>query len=129
MVDKDKRAIRFTFIIQNFAQLKSVYGNEDAETIKGNCGNLVYLISTELAALEEISKMCGEVKSKDDEKTASTPLVTVTDLPKGNYPVTEISDWSWRYVCYNVLVQRDNNTVASGNGTIIGVNPIPESKG
>ena len=76
------RAIRFTFIIQNFAQLKSVYGNEDAETIKGNCGNLVYLISTELAALEEISKMCGEVKSKDDEKTASTPLVTVTDLQK-----------------------------------------------
>lgn len=76
------RAIRFTFIIQNFAQLKSVYGNEDAETIKGNCGNLVYLISTELAALEEISKMCGEVKSSDKDKTASTPLVTVTDLQK-----------------------------------------------
>lgn len=76
------RAIRFTFIIQNFAQLKSVYGNEDAETIKGNCGNLVYLISTELAALEEISKMCGEVKSSEKDKTASTPLVTVTDLQK-----------------------------------------------
>jgi len=76
------RTIRFTFIIQNFAQLKSVYGAEDAETIKGNCGNLVYLISTELAALEEISKMCGEVKSKQDDKTASTPLVTVTDLQK-----------------------------------------------
>ncbi len=76
------RSIRFTFIIQNFAQLKSVYGNEDAETIKGNCGNLVYLISTELAALEEISKMCGEVKSSDKDKTASTPLVTVTDLQK-----------------------------------------------
>ena len=76
------RKIRFTFIIQNFAQLKSVYGNEDAETIKGNCGNLVYLISTELSALEEISKMCGEVKSKDSEKTSSTPLVTVTDLQK-----------------------------------------------
>ncbi len=76
------RSIRFTFIIQNFAQLKSVYGNEDAETIKGNCGNLIYLISTELAALEEISKMCGEVKSSDKDKTASTPLVTVTDLQK-----------------------------------------------
>jgi len=76
------RAIRFTFIIQNFAQLKSVYGDNDAETIKGNCGNLVYLLSTELAALEEISKMCGEVKSSDKDKTASTPLVTVTDLQK-----------------------------------------------
>jgi hypothetical protein len=76
------RDIRFTFIIQNFAQLNDVYGKEVAEVIKGNCNNLIYLISTEMAALEEISKMCGEVKSKEKDKTASTPLVTVTDLQK-----------------------------------------------
>ena len=76
------RQIRMTFIIQNFAQLNQVYGKEIAETIKGNCGNLVYLLTTELQALEEISKMCGEVKSKKDDKTASTPLVTVSDLQK-----------------------------------------------
>ena len=76
------RAIRFSFIIQNFAQLNDVYGEEVAQVIKGNCGNLIYLISTELKALEEISKMCGEVKSKEKEKTASTPLVTVSDLQR-----------------------------------------------
>ncbi len=76
------RNIRFTFIIQNFAQLNEVYGKENGETIKGNCGNIVYLISTELSALEEISKMCGEVKSKEKEKTSSTPLVTVSDLQR-----------------------------------------------
>lgn len=76
------RGIRFDMIIQNFAQLKDVYGAENAETIKGNCGNMIYLITTELAALEEISKLCGEVKSKDKDKTASTPLVTVSDLQK-----------------------------------------------
>ena len=76
------RDIRFTFIIQNFAQLNDVYGEEIAQVIRGNCGNLIYLISTELKALEEISKMCGEVKSKEKDKTASTPLVTVTDLQK-----------------------------------------------
>ncbi len=76
------RDIRFTFIIQNFSQLNDVYGKEIAETLKGNCGNLIYLISTEMAALEEISKMCGEVKSKEKDKTASTPLVTVSDLQK-----------------------------------------------
>ena len=76
------RAMRFTLIIQNFAQLNEVYGEQQAETIKGNCGNLVYLISTELKALEEISKMCGEVKSKKDDKTVSTPLVTISDLQK-----------------------------------------------
>ena len=76
------RLIRFTFIIQNFAQLNDVYGKEDAETIRSNCGNLIYLLTTELAALEEISKLCGEKKSKDKDKTASTPLVTVSDLQK-----------------------------------------------
>ena len=76
------RAIRFTMIIQNFAQLDDVYGKEEAETIRGNCGNIIYLITTELKALEEISKMCGEQKSKKDDKTASTPLVTVSDLQR-----------------------------------------------
>ena len=61
------RKIRFNFIIQNFSQLNEVYGKEKAETIKGNCGNIIYLISSELAALEEISKMCGEVKSKKEK--------------------------------------------------------------
>ncbi len=76
------RKIRFTLIIQNFAQLTQVYGKENGDTIKGNCGNLIYLISSELAALEEISKMCGEVKSKEKDKTASTPLVTISDLQR-----------------------------------------------
>ena len=76
------RQVRFAMIVQNFAQLDQVYGKENAETIKGNCGNTIYLITTELKALEEISKMCGEVKSKKDDKTASTPLVTVSDLQR-----------------------------------------------
>lgn len=74
------RNIKLSFIIQNFSQLNDVYGKEKAETIRGNCGNTIYLLSTELAALEEISKMCGEVKSKKEDKTDSRPLITVTDL-------------------------------------------------
>lgn len=76
------RNIRFNFIIQNYAQLSKVYGKEEGDTIKGNCGNIIYLISSEIAALEEISKMCGEVKSKEKEKTSSMPLVTVSDLQR-----------------------------------------------
>ena len=77
------RDIRFTFIIQNFAQLNDVYGQETAEIIKGNCGNIVYLISTEMKALEEISKMCGEVKVDDEkDKSATRPLISITDLQK-----------------------------------------------
>ncbi|MEG0021398.1 MAG: type IV secretory system conjugative DNA transfer family protein [Bacilli bacterium] len=76
------RKIRFSFVIQNFSQLYEVYGKEQGETIKGNCGNIIYLISSELSALEEISKLCGDVKSKEKDKTASTPLVTVSDLQR-----------------------------------------------
>jgi len=80
------RAMRFTLIIQNFAQLNEVYGEQNAETIKGNCGNTVYLISTELKALEEISKMCGEIKVKtgkgDKEEKETRPLITISDLQK-----------------------------------------------
>lgn len=83
------RKMRFFFVIQNFAQLSEVYGKEKGDTIKGNCTNIVYLISTELAALEEISKMCGEVKVKTDKKDKdgkaieeTRPLITISDLQK-----------------------------------------------
>ena len=80
------RNMRFTFIIQNFAQLTGKYGKDTADTIRGNCTNTIYLISTELAALKEISEMCGEIKVKtgkgDKEKEETRPLVTVSDLQK-----------------------------------------------
>ncbi len=80
------RKMRFYFVIQNFAQLSEKYGKNVADTIRGNCMNIIYLISTELAALEEISKMCGEIKVKsgkgDKEKEETRPLITVSDLQK-----------------------------------------------
>ena len=77
------RLIRFTFIIQNYAQLTQVYGKENAETIKGNC-NITYLISSELSALEELSKLCGDkiIKVGKDKKEETRPLVTVSDLQR-----------------------------------------------
>ena len=77
------RNIRFSFAIQNFSQLNQVYGKDVAETIKGNCGNFVYIMSTELAALEEISKLLGDKKpeqKKDKPAEPIRPLFTVSDL-------------------------------------------------
>lgn len=78
------RNIRFSFAIQNFSQLNQVYGKDVAETIKGNCGNFVYIMSTELAALEEISKLLGDQKPPKTEKDKPAPpirpLFTVSDL-------------------------------------------------
>lgn len=107
------RRIRFTFIIQNFAQLYEVYGKENGETIKGNCGNIIYLISSELGALEEISKLCGEVKSKEKDKTASTPLVTVSDLqrlPQWTMIVLRIREWPYKTKMTPNFKMVQNNT-------------------
>ena len=107
------RAIRFSFIIQNFAQLYQVYGKENGETIKGNCGNIVYLISSELAALEELSKMCGEKKSKEKEKTSSTPLATVSDLqrlPKWTIVVLRIRKMPFKTKLTPNFILEQNNS-------------------
>jgi type IV secretory pathway TraG/TraD family ATPase VirD4 len=106
------RRIRFTFIIQNFAQLNQVYSKEIAETIKGNCGNIIYLISSELTALEEISKMCGELKSKEKDKTDSRPLVTVSDLqrlPQWTMIVLRIRNMPFKTVMTPDFKMNNNN--------------------
>lgn len=52
------RNIRFSLIVQSFQQLISRYMS-DADTIKGNCTNLIFLNSRELNVLEEVSTLCG----------------------------------------------------------------------
>lgn len=76
------RQIRFNLIIQNFAQLNQVYGAEEAETIKGNCANTIYLLSSELRSLEEISKLAGDRKIKNKDKEEVRPLISVAELQR-----------------------------------------------
>jgi type IV secretion system protein VirD4 len=66
------RNIRFNLIIQSISQLTKRYGYE-AETIKGNCENWVFLHSRELPLLNEIIELSGR-------KSADEPLVSVSTL-------------------------------------------------
>ncbi len=72
------RNIKFFLIIQGLKQLSSKYGEEDAQTIKGNCGNLVFLTSRELPLLNEISDLCGE------DAMTGEKLITVSQLQRLN---------------------------------------------
>lgn len=56
------RNIRFNLVIQSFHQLKARY-HDEAETIKANCNNWIYLTSRELELLREISELCGRDKA------------------------------------------------------------------
>ena len=66
------RDIRFILAVQGKHQLIKRYGDE-AETIKSNCVNWIYLTSRECDLLREISALCGEQRNR-------TPNLSVYDL-------------------------------------------------
>lgn len=65
------RNIRFNLVVQSQKQLQSRYEAE-AETIKSNCNNWIFLTSRELSLLKEISELAGTVSGK--------PLISVSAL-------------------------------------------------
>ena len=48
----------FNLFLQNYSQLDSAYG-DDAKTVKGNCGNQVYIQTSLFETAEEFSKLLG----------------------------------------------------------------------
>lgn len=76
------RKIRFHLVIQSYSQLNDVYGKEKAGTIKSNCNINIYLLTTELESLEEVSKLFGEKKAKKDDKEAAIPLISINELQR-----------------------------------------------
>ncbi|MBE6633257.1 MAG: type IV secretory system conjugative DNA transfer family protein [Ruminococcaceae bacterium] len=96
------RNMRFYLVAQSIHQLQGRYG-EDADTIKGNCDNWVFLTSKELALLNEISELCGSIYTSDGRYRR---LISISELQRFNkekgealimhsrqYPIiTEIAD-------------------------------------
>lgn len=72
------RNMRYFLVAQSLHQLKSRY-SEDANTIKGNCDNWVFLTSKELELLEEISALCG---SYCTPVGTSRRLISVSELQR-----------------------------------------------
>ncbi len=72
------RNMRFFLVAQSMHQLTGKY-KEDAETIKGNCENWIFLTSKELSLLNEISELCGTVYSADHRPRR---LISVSELQR-----------------------------------------------
>lgn len=70
------RNIRFLLVVQSKQQLQAMYG-KDAETIKSNCRNWIYLPCRELELLREIRELCGEVY---ESGKGNTPLLNIPRL-------------------------------------------------
>ncbi len=82
------RNIFFALVIQSFSQLNAKYGDDVAETIKGNCPIKIFIGTDDARTCEEFSKLCGEMtiettsvtenKGKDDEKSKGTSTSVVS---------------------------------------------------
>lgn len=72
------RNMRYFLVVQSIHQLKGRYG-EDADTIKGNCDNWVFLTSKELDLLNEISELCGNIITPDGQCRS---LISTSELQR-----------------------------------------------
>ena len=68
--------IRFNIYVKSLLELNNTYGKENAEILKMAFGNMIYLLANDMETLEEISKLCGQTKTKE----GIMPLITVEEL-------------------------------------------------
>lgn len=69
-------SVRFTVVIKSYIDLTNMYGKENTEIIKACFPILIYLLSTDIYTLEEISKMCGNQEISGEIR----PLITIEEL-------------------------------------------------
>lgn len=62
------RNISFDLYIQAYSQMEKLYG-DDAETIEGNCGNQIYILSNSTETAEKFSKLLGSETITDLQRS------------------------------------------------------------
>jgi len=99
------RNIRFYLIVQSKYQLSRNYG-ADAETIRSNCLNWIFITSRELDFLNEVSDLCGK-RSDGDKPILSIAELQCLDRKKGE--VLILSDRMGPYLTYMPSIDRYDN--------------------
>ena len=94
------RKIWFNMVIQSYAQLNAVYGEQVGDIIKSNCALKMFIGSNDINTCKEFSELCGNktvrtsstssgIGSKEGDMNVSTsiqvrPLIYPSDLQKMN---------------------------------------------
>ena len=76
------RNISFDLYIQSYSQLTNLYG-DDAETIIGNCGNEIYILTKDENTADRFSKLIGNETITDLQRTGNK-LSTSKTLTESN---------------------------------------------
>ncbi|QQK77837.1 type IV secretory system conjugative DNA transfer family protein [Salicibibacter cibarius] len=67
------RNIRFHLIVQSYAQLKEKYGEDDKNTVLGNCGNHIYIKTGDEETAKNFSEKIGN-ETREVETRSGTPF-------------------------------------------------------
>ena len=108
------RKIWFTMIIQSYAQLNNVYGDNVAEIIKGNCGIKMFIGSNDMQTCKEYSELCGNI-------TIATTSTSGTAHSDTNYSTS----YQVRPLIYPSELQRLNHPGDIGHGVIVTFGNFP----
>ena len=81
------RNVFFSLVVQSFSQLNAKYGDDVAQTIKGNCPIKIFIGTDDRVTCEEFSKLCGDMtlevsstseSKQKDEKGKENPNKTTS---------------------------------------------------
>ena len=102
------RKIWFTMIVQSYAQLNNVYGDNVADIIKGNCGIKMFIGSNDMQTCKEYSELCGNI-------TVATTSTSGTAHSDTNYSTS----YQVRPLIYPSELQRLNHPGDIGHGIVV----------
>ena len=108
------RKIWFTMIIQSYAQLNNVYGDNVADIIKGNCGIKMFIGSNDMQTCKEYSELCGNI-------TVATTSTSGTAHSDTNYSTS----YQVRPLIYPSELQRLNRPGDIGHSIIVTFGNFP----
>lgn len=105
------RKIWFNMVVQSYAQLNAVYGDQVADIVKSNCGVKMFIGSNDIDTCKEFSELCGNV-------TISTNSVSSNSQDKdGQFSMS--SQMQTRPLIYPSELQKLNNKESTGNAIIV----------
>ena len=83
------RKIRWHLVVQEYAQIEETYGKSGLNIIRGNIGNIVYLLARNESTLEEVSRAAGStmVWNQEQNNFDRVPLISKDQLAQ--FPLSQ----------------------------------------
>ena len=105
------RKIWFNMVVQSYAQLNNVYGEQVADIVKSNCAMKMFIGSNDIGTCKEFSELCGNMTIRTNS--------TSTGLGSKEGDINVSTQTQVRPLIYPSELQKLNNKVSTGNAIIV----------